>query len=68
MSTYTTRQAADYLAVSEQRVRQLIKAGTLKAAKFGGAHLIHARDLEKVVVYGKSGRPRRAPVGGTRTP
>lgn len=54
----TTKQAAERLGVSEQRVRALIASGRLKAAKFGNAHSIHERDLA-VVATRTAGRPAR---------
>lgn len=56
----TTKQAAERLGLSEQRIRALIAEGKLKAEKFGGAHLIKSGDLARVTVHGKAGRP----VGG----
>jgi excisionase family DNA binding protein len=56
----TTKQAAERLDVSDQRVRALIAAGRLKAAKFGNAHVIDARDLAAFeLLERKGGRPAR---------
>ncbi|MBM4463462.1 MAG: helix-turn-helix domain-containing protein [Chloroflexi bacterium] len=40
----TTRQAAKRLGICEQRVRQLIYEGRLKAVKIGGHNLIAEED------------------------
>jgi excisionase family DNA binding protein len=52
----TTQQTAAALAVTPQRVRQLIKAGRIKAVRFGRDWQI---DAESVAGYepAKAGRP-----------
>lgn len=52
----TTRQVAARLGVSGARVRQLIAAGRLPAAKHGRDWTIRERDLA-LVANRKSGRP-----------
>lgn len=44
----TTEEAAMALGVTPSRVRQMIRAGQLPAARFGKAHLIYEEDLELV--------------------
>jgi excisionase family DNA binding protein len=58
MEWLTTRQAADKLGVSDARVRAMIKAGQLRAQKFGHIHMINENDL-KLVKDRKVGRPRK---------
>lgn len=52
-----TKDAAELKGISVRRIEQLIEAGTLKAEKVGRYYLIKRRDLDKVKVYGKAGRP-----------
>jgi excisionase family DNA binding protein len=56
----TTKQAAERAGVSERRIRQLIKDGTIDAVKVGRDHLIDPDSLSKVTFYGTPGRPRKA--------
>jgi len=62
MTYLTTTQAAERLHVNRSRVIALIRAGRLKATKFGNAWQIDPRDLAAVKVrkvgYPK-GRPRK---------
>lgn len=58
----TTKQAAERLGISEQRVRALIKSGRLKAVKFGKAHMIP--EWQAVKLVRKNGRPRIYPKPG----
>jgi excisionase family DNA binding protein len=59
----TTQQAATELGVSRARVLAMIRAGRLKADKFGDAWMIRPAQLDKVR-HRKPGRPRlRAPAG-----
>jgi excisionase family DNA binding protein len=53
-----TAEAAARLGVSQARVRQLIKAGRLPAARVGRDWLIQERHL-KLVAVRKTGRPRK---------
>lgn len=53
----TTTQAAVRLGVSRMRVVQLIGEGKLPAQKLGRDWMIRPKDLGKVTVYGKPGRP-----------
>ncbi len=58
MKLFTTSEAAAELGVSSTRVRAMIAAGRLKAAKFGRDWLISQRHLDAVRVR-KPGRPRQ---------
>jgi excisionase family DNA binding protein len=57
----TTEQAAAELGVNDSRVRQLIRAGELKAQQFGRAYLLELAEVKKLVGKlgngGKVGRP-----------
>jgi len=53
----TTTQTAKRLGLSVQRVRALIKEGKLPAEKVGRDWVIREKDLKRVKVYGKAGRP-----------
>jgi excisionase family DNA binding protein len=53
----TTREAAERLGVTRERVYALIKAGRLPAEKFGPVWMILEDDLE-LVKDRKPGRPR----------
>jgi excisionase family DNA binding protein len=44
--TYTTDEAADLLEVTPGRVRQMVRAGLLRAESFGRAHVIPASALK----------------------
>lgn len=44
----TTKEAADSLGVTRQRVLQLIQDGRLKAEKFGKVYMIRPADLLKI--------------------
>lgn len=57
MKLYSTREAAERLKISTVRVRQLIHEKKLKATRVGRDYTILERDLDKVRVYGKVGRP-----------
>ncbi|BBO24832.1 conserved hypothetical protein [Candidatus Nitrosymbiomonas proteolyticus] len=56
----TTENAAKYLGVTPQRVRQLVAREEIKAEKYGRDYLL---DSESVRSYGKSrrkpGRPKK---------
>ncbi len=54
-----TKEAAAKLGVSLRRVQQLIELGTLPAQKIGRDYLIQEKDLSKVTIYGKAGRPTK---------
>jgi excisionase family DNA binding protein len=58
-STLTTKEAAARLGVSPARVRQLVLAGNLPAAKFGRDLMIQEGDL-KLVADRPIGRPPKA--------
>ena len=57
MNLLSTQQAAERLGVSVIRVRQLIRAGKIKAMTVGRDYVIEEAALKGVVVYGKAGRP-----------
>ena len=63
-SLLTTQQAATKLGVNDSRVRQLIRAGELKAQQFGRAYLLETEEVKKLVGKigneGKVGRPPKA--------
>ena len=52
-----TKEAAERLGVSLRRVQQMITEGTLPATKIGRDYAILVKDLDKVKVHGKPGRP-----------
>jgi excisionase family DNA binding protein len=71
--TYTTDEAAELLEVTPGRVRQMVRAGLLRAEKFGRAHVIPADALKvaaarktkpgptpKAEVSPNGGKPKRA--------
>lgn len=58
MVMLTTKQAAERLKISVNRVRQLIKSGRLPAESFGAAYMINEKDLAKVMDR-KPGRPAK---------
>ena len=62
MKLISTDEAAARLGVSGRRVRQLIGEGKLPAQTIGGTYVINESDLDTVTVYGKPGRPPKAPV------
>lgn len=68
-SLLTTQQAATELGVNDSRVRQLIRAGELKAQQFGRAYLLEPFEVQKLVGKigggGRPGRPPKATVGAT---
>lgn len=58
----TTEQAAAELGVNDSRVRQLIRAGDLKAQQFGRAYLLEVAEVKKLVgKIGNGGRVGRPP-------
>lgn len=69
-SLLTTEQAAAELGVNDSRVRQLIRAGELKAHQFGRAYLLEPAEVKKLVGKigsgGKVGRPPKAKVAKTK--
>ncbi len=60
MKLLTTREAAERRGVSVRLIQQLIKLGKLPAEKIGRDYVIKERDVDKVTIYGKVGRPRAA--------
>jgi site-specific DNA-methyltransferase (cytosine-N4-specific) len=59
--TCTTEQAANYLGISQARVRQFILEERLKAQKFGRDYMIAFNELMKFAKIGRkrSGRPTK---------
>lgn len=55
----TTTQAARYLHISSERIRQLIKAGKLPARRVGRSWLVDKRDVD-LFQPGHPGRRRKA--------
>ncbi len=60
MKSLTTKEAAEKLGITPQRVRTLIRAGRLPAEKFGRDLVIQEEDL-KLVKERKPGRPKKQP-------
>lgn len=58
MKSLTTKEAAERLGVTPQRVRALVRTGRLPAKKFGRDLVIHEEDL-KLVKDRKPGRPKK---------
>ncbi len=56
----TTRETAQLLGLSDGRVRRMVLDGLIKSEKFGRSNMIKKSDAEKVRVYGKVGRPKKA--------
>jgi excisionase family DNA binding protein len=56
----TTKETAQLLGLSDGRVRRMILDGIIKSKKFGRSNMIKKSDAEKVRVYGKVGRPKKA--------
>jgi excisionase family DNA binding protein len=54
-----TKKAAKRLKISERRVRELCEMGRIPAFKVGRDWAILAKNLKRVTVYGKPGRPRK---------
>ncbi len=57
-----TKEAAEKLGISLRRVQQLIEIGTLPAKRIGRDYLIQEKDLSKITIHGKRGRPRKEAV------
>lgn len=57
MKLLNTREAAELKGVSVRRIQQLIKDGSLNARRVSRDYVILEKDLDKVKVYGKVGRP-----------
>ncbi len=54
-----TKEAAEKLGISLRRAQQLVEMGKLPAQKIGRDYLIQEKDLSKVTIYGKRGRPKK---------
>jgi len=64
----TTEQAAAALGVNDSRVRQLIRAGELKAHQFGRAYLLEPEEVKKLIgKIGNSGKIGRPPKPKAKT-
>jgi excisionase family DNA binding protein len=59
MELLTVTEASAKKKVNPSRIRALILEGKLEAEKFGKTWLIKEADLEKLVIYGKAGRPKK---------
>lgn len=46
---YTVAQLADILKLTDEGVRQIIRAGKLKATKFNGAYIIEKAEAERLI-------------------
>ncbi len=60
MDLLTIKEAAEKLGVSARRVNQLIDEKKLPAQKIGSQYVIEEKDLSKVTIHGKAGRPKKA--------
>jgi excisionase family DNA binding protein len=58
MEVLSAAEAAARLGVSVRRIQQMVKNGQLPATVFGGALMIHVKDLARVAAR-KPGRPDR---------
>ena len=59
MKLLGTKEAAEKLGISLRRVQQLVETGTLPAQKIGRDYLIQEKDLSKITIHGKPGRPKK---------
>ncbi len=59
MNLITIKEAAEKLGVSARRVNQLIDEKKLPAQKIGSQYVINEKDLSKVTIHGKPGRPQK---------
>lgn len=66
MKMLNTKEASEKLGVSIRRVQQLIEEETLPAQKVGRDYIVLEKDLEKVIIYGKAGRPKKNGVGNEK--
>jgi excisionase family DNA binding protein len=55
----TTKEVAERLGVTVQRVHALMRAGRLPAQKMGRDYFVREQDL-KLVQHRKTGRPRKS--------
>ncbi len=57
---YNTQQAAEMLAVTPSRIRQLINDNIIQAKKIGRDHIILGSEIKKYIASSKRtrGRPR----------
>jgi len=60
MTLLTTTQAADALGVTRKAVHQLVRRGTLKAARHGNAFSFLPADIERAKKRPHPGRPLKA--------
>lgn len=65
MKSLTTKETAERLSITPQRVRALVRAGRLPAEKFGRDLVIKEEDL-KLVKTRKPGRPKKYSEKGKR--
>lgn len=59
MEILSTKEASEKLGVSIRRIQQLIEEGKLPAKKVGRDYVLLEKDLNKVEIYGKPGRPSK---------
>ncbi len=55
----SVKEVADKRGVTVWRIHQLIKAGTLRAEKYGNQYLIKIKDADALTIHGKPGRPKK---------
>ena len=60
MKVLSTTEASKKLGISLRRVQQLIEKKKLPAVKLGRDYAIDEKDLAKVKIYGKAGRPSKS--------
>ncbi len=59
MNLLSIKEVAEKLGVSARRVNQLIDEKKLPAQKIGSQYVINEKDLSKVTIHGKPGRPAK---------
>ncbi len=63
MNLLSIKEVAEKLGVSARRVNQLIDEKKLPAQKIGSQYVINEKDLSKVTIHGKPGRPKKVVAG-----
>jgi excisionase family DNA binding protein len=60
MGVVSVKQAAEFLGLHEQTVREYLRAGRIKAQRIGRVYVIEERDLRAFLAKPrKPGRPRK---------
>jgi len=60
MGVVSVKQAAEFLGLHEQTVREYLRAGRIKAQRIGRVYVIDERDLRRFLATPrKPGRPRK---------